>query len=141
MSNYIFRFPADVPKLTCESLNAYILARPSGAILLSRAIGTTVTVLQGEGFVWLKLYDTIIAAIFPGQVSFSPHDDPHLATTAWIGKIVRDNGIGGTVWRERRHASDGEGPCVPRGHAGLLAIDGDRSRPVFGRTYPVASHA
>lgn len=139
MSNYIFRFPADVPKLTYESLNAYILARPAGAILLSRAIGTTVTVLQGESFVWLKLYDTILAVIFAEKVTFSPHDDPHLATTAWIGKIVRDNGIGGTVWRERRHAGDGEGPRVPRGRAGLLAIDGDRSRPVFGHTYTKGS--
>lgn len=136
MTDYIFRFPASMPSLTYEALHAYILARPAGSIVPHRAIGTTVTVLQGDGFVWLKLYDTTLAVIFPDRVEFTSTDDPHMATSAWLSKIVRDNRLGSTVWRIRRHAGDRPGPRVARGRAGLLAIDGDRSRPVTGRTYP-----
>jgi len=135
MGGYIFRFPADVPKLTYEALNAYVLATPQGRAYVRRDIGTTVTVTLGDGCARLTLYGYTLAAIYPGRVEFNATDDAHMSTTAWLGKIVRDNKLGGTAWRIRRHASDGEGPCVPRGHAGLLTIDGHRSEPVFGQTY------
>lgn len=136
MGQYIFRFPAGVPKLTYEALETYVLATPMGRMNVRRDIGTTVTVTLEHDSARVRLYGYTLAVLRSHQVAFNSTDDPHMSTSAWLSKIIRDNGIGGLAWRIRRHASDGEGPCVPRGHAGLLTIDGDRNRPVFGNTYP-----
>jgi len=139
MGNYIFRFPAGMPRLTFAGLKAITDNYGTGKI------GTTVTIQEsvrslsgpGETYILFQLYDTVLARIFPGRVEFAGCDDPHMSTTAWLGKIARDNGLGSTAGRIRRHASDGLGPYVPRGRAGLLTIDFDRDRPVIGRTYPI----
>ena len=132
MNNYQFRFPADTPELDFASLAAYLDGWDE------RAIGTTVTVESyREGVIDILLYGLRIAQIGPNIVFFPGPDDPHMATSAWLGRIVRDNAMGSNVWRVRRLKGDGPGPEVARGRAGLLCIDGDRDKPVFGRAYPV----
>jgi hypothetical protein len=124
--------PEGTPDLSHDALAAYLDSRDE------RKIGATVTVENyREGVIDVRLYDTRIAQIGPNLVFFPGPDDPHIATTYWLAKVVQDNGIGGNVFRVRRHKSDGEGPPVARGQAGLLTVDGDRDRPVFGRSYPV----
>lgn len=131
MNEYLFRIPKDCPELTYESLTAYLGSRDE------RAIGATVTVESyREGVIDLLLYGLRIAQIGPNILFFPGPDDPHMATTYWISKIVADNAISGWVGRIRRRKADGPGPYVSRGQAGLLVIGG-RDRPVFGRAYPV----
>ena len=132
-SEYAFRAPAGTPELTCEGLSAYL-----GASRSKRAIGTTVTVMHvaaapGEPAYDFRLYGLVIAQIFPGRVYFPRTDDTHQATSSWLSAIVRDNGIGSGVWRIRRRAADVPGPMG----GGLLAVDGDRDRPVEGYAYRV----
>jgi hypothetical protein len=142
MTNFIFRFPADVPPMTFEALAARLRA----VCNLDRCsscydtIGTTVQVRwnsRDHSAVLIRLYETTIAILGKdGSIQF-PNDDPHKATTEWISKIVRDNGLGSGVCRIRRRKSDGPGPDVALGQAGLLVIDGDRSKPVHGRAWTV----
>lgn len=140
--DYIFRFPAGAPDLDFTSLSAWLGLRHT------RQAGTTVTVTylaasaDEAGEIWgarfeIMLYRTVIAWVYADRVYFPGPDDPHHATTAWISKIVRDNAIGGGVFRIRRHKTDGPGPRTPRGRAGLLVIGGNRDKPVPGRAYPV----
>lgn len=141
-SNYIFRFPEGTPDLTFDDLAAWLGGR-SG-----RAIGTTVVIAhmpatetQFES-IDIELYGLVIARLMnkPGRVEFPSADDPHLATTEWISKVVRDNCVGSSVGRIRRSRKDPLGPPVARGRAGLLVIypPGDRSKQVFGQMYPVS---
>jgi hypothetical protein len=140
-SNFQFRFPADVPDLTFEPLAARLRAvcnldRCTSCIL---EIGTTVLVRWGprRESVLIRLYSTTIAVLgADGTVRF-PNDDPHMATTEWISRIVRDNGLGGGAGRIRRRKSDGPGPEMARGQAGLLCIDWDRDKPVHGPVHLV----
>lgn len=139
MSEYIFRFPAAMPELTFEALTSRLRALCDREQCTScyDEIGTTVQVrwIRSKNAIMIRLYGTTIAILSDdGSVQF-PADDPHLTTTEWITRIVRDNGLGNRVWRIRRHASDGPGPEVQRGHAGLLVIDGDRDKPVHGRVW------
>jgi hypothetical protein len=134
---YIFRIPGDTPELTFEDLSAWMGGRTQ------RQVGTTVTITYEPpdgscpAVFWFRLYDLELAGIFAHCVEFTAHDDPHLATAAWISRIVYDNAIGLNVWRIRRRKADGPGPEVPRGRAGLLCVEGDRSRPVFGHIHTV----
>lgn len=141
MGGYVFRMPASTPRLTFSRLKAITDNYGAGRIGKTVTIQESVRSLSGEGehYILFQLYELPIARIFRDRVEFAGTDDPHMATTAWLGKIIRDNGIGAGVWRVRRFASDPEGPCVPRGHAGLLTIDGDRSRLVFGQAYPAGA--
>ena len=135
MSNFIFKIPAGTPDLTFEDLDAW-LGRAS-----ARAIGTTVVIYRNPDAITIELYGLIIAELYESpkrRVVFGSTDDAHLATTEWLGKIIRDNCIGSSVYRVRRHKVDGPGPAVSRGQAGLLIIDGDRGKTVFGQTYPVS---
>jgi hypothetical protein len=143
VSDYIFRFPRGCPALDFASLSAWTGMRRW------REIGTTVTVTYtAETAIEpvrpaefrIRLYGTEIAVVRPREVLFPGPDDPHMATTAWVGQIVRDNAIGGGVGRIRRRKADGEGPRMGRGRAGLLVIGG-RDRPVFGHAYPVGDIA
>ena len=141
---YIFRIPRNTPDLDYATLNTWMGLRGQ------RKIGATVTVVALDAHAsamgevpasfefWL--YETLIARVYPDRVDFPGPDDPHMATTEWIAKIVHDNAIGGWVGRIRRIKADGPGPEVPRGRAGLLVIGG-RDRPVYGRAYPVSREA
>ena len=133
-SNFIIRIPAGTPDLTFDDLDAWL--GPASA----RAIGTTVVIYRNPDAITIELYGVIIAELSerPRRVRFPSADDAHLTTTEWLGKIIRDNAIGSSVSRVRRHKADGPGPAVSRGEAGLLIIDGDRGRTVFGQTYPVS---
>lgn len=140
MPGFIFRMPANVPDLTYESLDNWLGNNRT------RAIGTTVSVRRN---IWpisgpaisIYLYGTGIARLLQRThaVYFPAHGDTHMATGEWLGKIIRDNGIGNGVWRIRRRASD---PLTlgPRGFTGPLAVDGDRAQLVEGRTYPAANY-
>jgi hypothetical protein len=136
MGEYIFRFPADMPELTYDGLTAYI-----GDGFASRKIGTTVTAEKsGSGYVRVQLYDTVIALVYFDRVRFPGPDHPSQATTAWLARIIQDNGIDSGCWRVRRRKADGPGPYVARGRAGLLVLAGsafDQRREVFGQSYPV----
>jgi hypothetical protein len=133
-SNYLLRIPQGIPELTFDDLDAW-LGRRSAC-----AIGTTVVVHRTPEAITIELYGLVIAELYerPRRVTFPSADDAHLTTAAWITRIVRDNAIGTSVYRVRRHKADGPGPAVSRGQAGLLVIDGDRGKTVFGQTYPVA---
>lgn len=139
MTEFIFRFPADMPELSYRPLDAEIgkLCSQPNCRSCVLEIGTTVKVRRLPLALEFRLYDTVIAYIYPGCVEFSKTDDPHQATTEWLTRIVQDNGIGYGVGRIRRHKADGPGPETSRGRAGLLVIEWTRSRPVVGRTYPV----
>lgn len=150
MQEFIFRFPADTPRLDFETLAGLLRDRwyPMADGEHYATIGTTVRIRWHGGTersahaalppaIWIELYGLRIAKVMPGSVYFPGPDDPHVTTTEWIAKIVRDNRLGSGAFRVRRHKGDGEGPPVARGHAGLLTIDGDRERPVFGHAYPV----
>src|SRR5258706_10209567 len=76
MSDYIFRFPAGMPRLTFVGLEAYIMASPQGRAYVRRDIGTTVTVSLGDSFAWLRLYGLTLAAISRDHVEFGSTDDP-----------------------------------------------------------------
>lgn len=149
MGQFIFRMPENTPDLDFTSLEAYIRAAYDGEGPRHgdhAEIGTTVQVvwhgsrrpgLELPPAVDFQLYGLHIARIFPDRVNFAKHDDPHMATGEWVAKIIRDNAIGTSAGRIRRRKADGEGPWMSRGRAGLLVIDGDRDKPVTGRTYPV----
>lgn len=141
MGEYIFRWPADTPEMTYEGLAARLGAAGCDSHdrhgrWCTAKIGTTVTLRWCREAVQVQLYSTTIAFILPGTVVF-PNDDPHTATTEWIARIVRDNGIGNGAGRIRRRKSDGPGPMMARGQAGLLCIDYDRDKPVFGPVHQV----
>jgi hypothetical protein len=139
MGEYIFRFPANTPELTYETLSAK-LAACEGAL----KIGTTVQVWEdARGGVSVQLYDTVIARITPDEVEFPGPDVPSQATTEWLARIIRDNGIDSGCWRVRRRKSDGPGPEVARGQAGLLVLASppEGRREVFGQSYPVNHEA
>jgi hypothetical protein len=150
MHDFIFRFPADCPRLDFETLAELLRTRwyPMASGEHYAKIGTTVRVRWHGGAersataalppaVNFELYDLRIARIMPGAVYFPGPDDPHVTTTEWIARIIRDNRIGNGAGRVRRHKGDGEGPPIPRGgRAGLLTVDWDRNRPVFGHAYP-----
>jgi hypothetical protein len=144
MSDFIFRFPAGTPPMTFDALAHLLdeLCDVERCMSCYAQIGSTVQVrwhVRDRSAVAVRLYGTTIAILTAdGTVRF-PNDDPHLATTAWIGRIVRDNGLGGDVGRIRRRVADGPGPATSRGgHAGLLCIDFDRAKPVHGRAWTVA---
>jgi len=140
---YIFRFPADTPELTYAAL-APLVTRACGSYEQCTSchlkIGTTVTARwnrRGDAII-VRLYDLDIATLYRGSiVSFTYTDDGHGATREWIDRIIWDNALGLRPWRIRRRKSDGPGPVVARGEAGLLCMGGDRNRPVFGHVYPV----
>lgn len=140
MNEFIFRFPAGTPPMTFAALAARLsdLCDRANCLADIVRIGTTVELRwsgRNHSAVMVRLYSTTIAILTKdGTVEF-PNDDPHLATTEWISKIIYDNGLGDRAWRIRRHASDGAGPEASRGRAGLLCIDGDRSKPVHGRVH------
>ena len=143
MNDYIFRMPEGTPKLTFEALSAQLDAlcdRPR-CTPCTLAVGTTVTICwhgaaRGHA-VAFQLYGLGIAVISQKLVQFPVTGDAHIATTGWLAKIIRDNGLGSSAWRIRRHKADGPGTPAARGRAGLLCIDGDRDRPVEGHGYPV----
>jgi len=146
MGYYIFRMPADTPRLTFDGLIAYLAGHwyPDADGTWYGKIGTTVR-LRWHGAdpasgriasIGFELYGLRIAEISRDTVTFPGPDDPHLATTAWLRKIAEDNGFG-PVFRIRRRKADGPGPAVPRGQAGLLVIAGHgQDYPVFGHSYP-----
>jgi hypothetical protein len=147
-SPYIFQIPRDCPELTYGALAAHEEKhwRPDASGGRYARIGTTVTITYADGPVTgcpmpermdFRLYELLIARIYRDSVYFCQTGDAHTATTAWLARIVRDNGIGGNIWRIPRRKADGPGPEVARGQAGLLVIDGDRNRPVEGHFYPV----
>lgn len=147
MNSYQFKWPADMPEMTFDALAARLRAVCDRERCMScpAKIGSTVTLrwhVSDKSAVMVRLYQTTIAILTAdGTVRF-PNDDPHQATTAWIERIVRDNGLGWRVGRIRRHAADGPGPVTPRGEAGLLVIDFERRKPVHGRAWtrePAAS--
>lgn len=140
MNDYLLRFPADTPPMTFEALAARlrVVCGRERCMSCPAKIGSTVTLrwhTSDRSAVMVRLYQTTIAILTAdGTVRF-PNDDPHQATTAWIGRIVRDNGLGWRVGRIRRHAADSPGPATSRGYAGLLVIDWDRAKPVHGRAW------
>jgi hypothetical protein len=148
-SSYIFRMPEGCPYLDFTSLKAYIRAAYNSEDLHftdHAEIGTTVRVvwhgsrrprLELPPSIAFELYGFTAAEIYPDRVGFAAADDPHMATTAWLSRIVYDNAIGHGVSRVRRRKADGEGPPIARGHAGLLVIDGNRDKLVTGQSYPV----
>jgi hypothetical protein len=128
MGEYRFRIPENCPELSAEGLSEWLGKRSH------RKIGRTVTIRPGamrETF-YFVLYEAVIAEIGPEQVYFPVTGDAHQATTAWLSRIVHDNGLGLTAWRV-----DGRAPGHRDPAPGLLAIDGDRARPVEGHGYPV----
>jgi hypothetical protein len=138
MSEYIFRWPANIPRLGFTSLLTWLDSEPE------RTIGTTVTVRRiGRGerpgdlrpVIIIELYGLAIALLRSEYVYFPDTRDGHYATTEWLAKIVRDSGIGGSLFRYPRRKRDGLGPLVPRGRAGILLIDGSRDRPLEGFAY------
>lgn len=139
---YIFRFPAGTPELTFETLNAKVheaCGKFWRCSSCSLRIGTTVTVrwaAHADALI-VRLYDLDIAWIYADRVAFTATDDPHMATTEWLAKIVKDNGIASGIWRVRRRKADGQGPATSRGYAGLLILGGEGRRPVHGHSYPV----
>ena len=150
MSGFIFRMPAGTPRLDYGGLTAYIRAAYNGEKLRygdHARIGTTVRVrytgtrpgiVPMRDVIEFQLYDLTIAVISRNRVEFPFTRDAHMATGEWISRIVRDNQIGGGVFRVRRRAHD---PLIPgpRGYVGPLIIDGDRDRPVEGYGYQVNS--
>lgn len=119
--------PAQIPGLDHASLHAYIGGRAG------RRIGTTVTVgrvLVDPGITFV-LYETRLATIYPDRVDFDHHGDTHQLTSSWLGRIVRDNKLGAVVCRIR--------PRSGFPGAGILTIDGDRDKPIEGRTYTTKS--
>jgi hypothetical protein len=142
VNDYQFRWPADVPEMTFAALAARLSELCDRANCVSDYVplGTTVQVrwhTRDHSSILVRLYDTTIAVLTSDDTIRFPNDDPHMATTAWIARIVRDNGLGHSVQRIRRRAGDGPGPEMSRGQAGLLVIDGDRDKPVHGRSWPV----
>jgi hypothetical protein len=138
--NYIFRFPADTPPMTFEALAARLSALCDHANCLSDyvQIGTTVQLRwnsRDHSAILVRLYETTIVILAKDGTIRFPNDDPHKTTNEWISRIVRDNGLGSGVCRIRRRKSDGPGPAASLGQAGLLCIDGDRDKPVHGRTW------
>jgi hypothetical protein len=132
---YVFRFPAGMPKLDFASLAEWMTGHTA------RRIGATVVVRRtGHGcphphVIGIELYGLCIALVKPDRVVFPETRDTHAATSYWLGRIIADNGIGRSAWRIRRRKADRPGPPVARGQAGLLVIDGDRDRPVEGFAY------
>lgn len=106
---YPFRFPAEMPSLTYAGLEGI------------ERIGSTVRVVtMAGGTRVLRLYRTSIAWIEPESVYFAKTGDTHQATRMWLEHIVQDNGIGRSVYRDRR---------------GVLVIDGGAK--VEGERYAV----
>jgi hypothetical protein len=143
MNQYIFQFPAGTPPMTFDALAHMLdeLCDVERCMSCYARIGSTVQVrwhVRNRSAVTVRLYETTIAILTADGTIRFPNDDPHMATTEWISKIIYDNGLGGRAWRIRRHAADGPGPEVARGRAGLLCIDGDRDKPVYGRAWTVA---
>jgi hypothetical protein len=142
MAEFLFRWPADTPEMTFESLAARLsdLCDRANCLADTVQIGTTVELRwhgRDHSAVMVRLYSTTIAVLADDGTIRFPNDDPHMTTREWIGKIIYDNGLGGSAWRIRRRASDGQGPAVARGSAGLLCIDGDRDKPVHGPVHRV----
>jgi hypothetical protein len=126
---YVFRFPADTPELTYEALHAYV-GKGNGAC---RAIGTTVEVTDYTGSIFgdmvvLNLYGTQIARIYKDAVTFPVHGHSEQATRNWLVRIVANNGIGFNIWRVARQHK--------KVRRSFYVIDGDRNRPLEGRSYP-----
>lgn len=149
MNEFIFRMPAGTPEMTYEGLRAYMDSRSKSWFPYANSgrywkVGSTITltqmnphsVSQGGPHIDVRLYGLLVARVYPDRVEFPVHKDAHMATTEWLAKIVRDNGIGASVGRIRRIKSD---PLVPgpRGYCGPLAINWDRDTLVEGHTYPV----
>jgi hypothetical protein len=141
MNDFLFRFPADTPEMTFNTLAARLRAvcnRDRCTSCIAK-IGSTVTLrwhVRDKSAIQVQLYEVTIAILTgDGTIRF-PNDDPHYSTTYWIERIVSDNGLGHRAGRIRRHAADGPGPETGRGgRAGLLAIDFDRDKPVHGRVW------
>jgi hypothetical protein len=120
MGNYIFRFPEVMPRFDAHSLETCLGERDS------RRVGTTVTVTRLAALSFaVKLYDTVIAYVGAGSVTFMPDgDDAHMATTEWVSLIARHNGIARGACRQRN----------------VLWLEGrGESSPAVRRTYPVNS--
>lgn len=118
MQNYIFRMPAGTPPLTYPMLR--------GLAERARGIGCTVTLQHYSDcppYVQFDLYRTTLARIYPDHVEFAEHGDQHKATTAWLTKIVQDNGIGSQCYHERFV---------------LYAYGSNSGKPLEGATFPAA---
>lgn len=142
MHEYIFRFPHDTPPMTYTALAARLRDRwyPDASGRHHAKIGATVTLrwhTADQSAVMVRLYETTIAILADDGTIRFPNDDPHYASTYWIEKIIADNGLGCRAGRIRRRKSDGPGPQVARGQAGLLCIDFDRDKPVHGRVHHI----
>ena len=140
MNEFIFRFPTDMPPMTFEALAARLadLCDRGNCLADVAEIGSTVKLRwngRDHSAVLVRLYSTTIAILGKDGTIRFPNDDPHMATREWISKIIHDNGLGRNAWRIPRRVSDGPGPEVKRGRAGLLCIDGDRGKPVHGPVY------
>jgi hypothetical protein len=150
MGNYLFRIPAGCPELTAEGLTAWMQRAYPGQDLRygdHRMIGATVTVtyrgplpgrLPAENGFTFRLYDLDLAVITRTRISFTGTDDPHMATTYWVTQILHDNAIPKWVGRRRRRKSDGDGPMMARGMAGVLEAG---AKPVFGGVFRVGDIA
>jgi hypothetical protein len=101
--SYIFKMPAVAYELkfTFEELEAYL---NKGRDKFRRNVGTTVELYQPfKDTIQVKLYDTVIARIYRDgevQISENINDYPRQATTAWVQKVISDNGLPGWVSRE-----------------------------------------
>lgn len=120
MGAYIFRFPAEMPKLTYGHLNVWYLLggeyRIGGTVTIHLEMPTETAPAHYR----LMLYSTVLAWIGKDHVHFAKHGDTHQATRMWLLQIVVDNGIGHSVYRKR---------------GGMLVIDG--IQPLEGHTFPV----
>lgn len=101
--SYIFKMPAVAYELKFrfEELESYL---QKGKAKYSRNVGTTLELVQPfKDTINVKLYDTVIARIYRDgevQISDNVNSYPRQATTAWLQKVLSDNGIPGLVGRE-----------------------------------------
>lgn len=100
---YIFSAPAkayDIP-FTFQGISDYIDA---GRGQNSRMVGTTLELSRpARGVVSVRLYGTAIARLWDdGEVLIHERINNHgsQATTWWVAKVLQDNKIGGSVFRE-----------------------------------------
>ena len=100
---YIFTPPAKAFELnfTYDGIWDFITAGRNG---WSRKVGTTITAeYAGRDAVAVRLYDTIIAYIWPDGTVRIPQNVNNFgshATTWWLQKVLTDNSIPGFLGRE-----------------------------------------
>ena len=88
MGEFLFRFPAVMPKLDFDGLKGV------------DKIGTTVHVShhyvgQPHECHSVTLYHTVLAEVYRDRVHFCRHGDQHMTTKEWLQQIADDNGIAG----------------------------------------------